>query len=76
MVGIWVPFEITDVEPMRSWDWKVAGIKATGHEISPISPGRTRVQFTVSAYVAPYVAVLQRGLRRVKDLAEAENGRA
>jgi uncharacterized protein YndB with AHSA1/START domain len=76
VVGIWLPFEITDVEPMRSWDWRVAGIKATGHEVSPISPERTWVQFTVSAYVGPYVAVLRRGLRRLKALAETGHSQA
>jgi uncharacterized protein YndB with AHSA1/START domain len=75
VVGIWLPFEIAEVKPMRSWDWKVAGIKATGHEVLPISPERTRAQFTVSMYLAPYVAMLRSGLRRVKALAEAEQGR-
>jgi uncharacterized protein YndB with AHSA1/START domain len=75
VVGIWLPFEITEVEPLRSWTWKVAGIKATGHEVLPLAPDRTRAQFTVSAYLAPYVAVLRRGLRRIKALAEAERGR-
>lgn len=69
-IGIWLPFEITDVDPMRSWDWKVAGVKATGHEVSAASPNRTLVEFTVPALFAPYVVVLRAGLRRIKALAE------
>jgi uncharacterized protein YndB with AHSA1/START domain len=70
VVGVWLPFEITSVEPMRSWDWRVAGLAATGHEVTALTPTRTRVVFTVPVLFAPYVTVLRVGLRRVKAQAE------
>ena len=67
---LWLPFEITRVEPERSWDWTVAGIRATGHQVTAVDPGRTLVDFTVSGWLAPYAVVLHAGLRRLKRLAE------
>lgn len=69
-IGMWVPFEITNVEPGRSWTWTVAGIRATGHHVTALGPDRTRVDFTVPGWFAPYAVVLHAGLRRVKKLAE------
>ena len=69
-VGVWLPFEITEVDPGRAWSWKVAGIPATGHAVSPTGRSSCRLEFSVPWPAAPYVAVLRIGLRRVKYLAE------
>jgi hypothetical protein len=69
IVGLWLPFEITSVEPGRAWHWKVAGIAATGHEVSPIEDSRTRVTFTVPWTLAPYRMVLRAALSRIDALA-------
>lgn len=71
LLGLWLPFEITAAEPERSWEWRVAGVPATGHEISALGPGRTRVAFSVPALAAPYLLVLRLGLARLRRLAEA-----
>ncbi len=71
-LGIWLPFEIEDFEEGRYWDWSVAGLRATGHRVSPLSADRTRVVFTVSRLYLPYVPVLGWGLRRLKRIAEAD----
>ena len=71
VIGIWLPFEITEVEPQRSWDWKVAGIPATRHYLDPIGERRTRARFTVAWPAAPYAVILWIGLRRLKTMAEA-----
>ena len=34
-LGLWVPFEITDWEEGRAWAWRVGGIPATGHRVTP-----------------------------------------
>jgi len=68
--GFWLPFEITEVEPGRSWNWKVAGIPATGHRVESLGDGSGRVEFTAPIVIYPYVVVLRRGLRRLKELAE------
>ena len=72
VLRIWLPFEITSFEADRAWSFRVAGIAATGHRITPISPGRTAVEFSVPRHFAPYVRVLDRGLRNLKQLLEAD----
>jgi len=69
-VGLWLPFEITTVRNHEYWDWKVAGAAATGHQITPLGESLTRVDFKVSGWFAPYLGVLNAGLRRLKLAAE------
>jgi uncharacterized membrane protein len=71
LVGVRLPFEIVTVDPQRFWDWKVAGVPATGHLLFDLGEGRTRVEFTVPVVLAPYAIVLRVGLRRLKTLAES-----
>lgn len=74
VVGGWLPFEITDVDPGRSWTWRVVGVPATGHAIEPLGGGRSRVEFSVPWPAAPYVVVLRSGLRRLRSVAEQRYG--
>ena len=69
-LGVWLPFQITDVDPGRSWTWEIAGVRATGHEVAAIDRSRTRVTFTTPRVAAPYALVVDRGLRRLKSVAE------
>jgi uncharacterized protein YndB with AHSA1/START domain len=69
--GWWLPFEITKVDPGRSWDWKVVGIPMTGHSVMDRGDGRSAVEFTAPIVLAPYAIVLRKGLRRLKRLAES-----
>ena len=69
-VGLWLPFEITTVRNHEYWDWKVAGLAATGHQIAPLGESLTQVDFIVSGWFAPYLVVLNAGLRRLKLAAE------
>jgi uncharacterized protein YndB with AHSA1/START domain len=70
IVGIWLPFEISRVEPGRSWSWRVAGLPATRHHVSASGPVRCRVQFTVAWVLAPYLVVMRMALGRLKRMAE------
>lgn len=70
IVGVSLPFEITEWDPGRSWSWRVAGIPATGHSVESLGPDTTRVTFTVPWVAAPYATVLAAGLNRLKRLAE------
>ena len=70
ILGFWVPFEITDVVANDSWHWRVAGVPATGHFVSPIGPDRCRVQFTVAWALAPYLVAMRMSLGRLKRMAE------
>ena len=72
IAGVWLPFTIGQVEPGRSWNWRVAGVPMTGHNIADLDNGRTMVEFTVPILLAPYVLVLRSGLRRLKRLAETQ----
>lgn len=73
-VGVWLPFEITEVVPGRSWDWRVAGIPATGHRVDPIDDRRSRVTYTTPWPTAPYLTVLAVALRRIRRLATRTPG--
>ena len=70
IVGVWVPFEITRVEPGRSWTWRVAGIPATRHCVSAVGPDRCRAWFTVAWPLAPYLVVMRLALGRLERMAE------
>jgi len=68
--GLWLPFVIGDVIPQSFWDWRVAGVAATGHYLEPRG-AFTQVGFTVPWPAAPYGAVLGMSLRRIKRIAES-----
>jgi uncharacterized protein YndB with AHSA1/START domain len=40
VVGVWLPFQITEWEEGRRWAWKVGGVPATAHEVRA-DPHRT-----------------------------------
>lgn len=69
-VGVRVPFEITTVDPGRAWSWRVAGVPATGHRVSP-RPDGCEVAIDVPVWAAPYLAVCHLALRRLERLATA-----
>lgn len=69
--GVWLGFEIIDVEPGRSWSWRVAGIEATRHTVEPLDADRCRLEFTAPVWAAPYVLVLRRAVDNVATMAEA-----
>ncbi len=71
-LGIWLPFEITEVEPGRSWRWRVAGVEATGHRVEPISEGTCRAVLEVPWWAAPYAVVCRIALGRLRRIAESE----
>ncbi|MDJ0952768.1 MAG: SRPBCC family protein [Acidimicrobiia bacterium] len=64
-VGFWLPFTIEDVTPESYWDWRVAGVRATGHHLEPTAIG-TRVRFTAPWIVAPYTVMMAASLRKLK----------
>ena len=68
-VGLWLPFTITDVDPGRSWAWRVAGVAATGHTVTETSPSTCEVAFTAPSWAVAYRPVLRAGLRRLATLA-------
>lgn len=67
-VGLWLPFEVTELVPGRAWSWRIGGVRATGHRVEPSGPHCCTVSFTVPWWAAPYVAVVRRGLRALERL--------
>ncbi|NND01479.1 MAG: hypothetical protein HKN91_01705 [Acidimicrobiia bacterium] len=72
IVGIWLPFEITEVEPGRAWTWRVAGQRATGHSVMPLGASRSRLEFTVGWVLLPYLLPMWLAVRRIRALVEAK----
>ena len=72
--GLWLPFEITDWQPDRYWDWRISGIPATGHAVEPTGPNRCRVRFMIPRWAPFYRPVCRRALRRIAALAEGRDG--
>jgi uncharacterized protein YndB with AHSA1/START domain len=70
LVGLWLPFAVTEFEDGRYWAWTVAGVPATTHTVEP-TPGGCRVTFGVPTPAAPYALVCRAALRRIERLAQA-----
>jgi len=72
--GAWVPFRVTGCNGRR-WDWRVAGIPATGHRVASYAgePDRSRAVVEVPAVAAWYVPVCRRALDRFAALVESES---
>jgi hypothetical protein len=67
-VGVALPFEITEFDDGRSWAWKVAGVPATRHSVTPL-PGGCRVSFGVPIWAPVYLTVCAVALKRIERLA-------
>ena len=68
-LGVWIPFEITEVVPGRRWGWRVLGREATGHEVEPRGPERCVLRFIMPSWALPYALVCEVALRRIDAIA-------
>ena len=71
--GVWLPFTITTFEPGRFWDWRVRGVRATGHRLEPIATDECRLDFTVPLWAFPYGIVCRIALNRIERLLTLRN---
>lgn len=73
--GAWLPFQVTGYNGRR-WDWRVAGLPATGHRVDRYAddPDRCRVVVEVPIVAAGYVPVCRRALDGFAALVEGEDG--
>ncbi|MGV0991910.1 MAG: SRPBCC family protein [Mycobacterium sp.] len=69
VVGVRMPFHITEFVPERRWSWSVAGVTATGHHLTPAGAG-CRVSFEVPWWAPAYLPVCAVGLDRLAKLAQ------
>jgi uncharacterized protein YndB with AHSA1/START domain len=66
-VGVALPFTVTDFIPGRRWGWAVAGVAATGHEVTAV-PGGCLVRFSTPWWAAAYLPVCAAALSRIEKL--------
>jgi hypothetical protein len=64
-MGLWLPFRITDWEDGLSWAWRVAGLAATGHRVTPLGQAQCRVSFLIPGWAPLYRPVCETALRRI-----------
>ncbi|WP_235672690.1 SRPBCC family protein [Mycolicibacterium hodleri] len=69
-IGVALPFEITEFDDGRVWAWKVAGVPATRHVVTPHSQG-CRASFGVPLWAPAYLPVCALALKRIENLARA-----
>ncbi|MGI9125830.1 MAG: SRPBCC family protein [Mycobacterium sp.] len=67
-VGVRLPFTVTRFDSGRRWNWSVAGIPATGHEVVECAGG-CRVTFEAPWWAAAYLPVCAAALVRLEKLA-------
>lgn len=71
VVGPAVPFAVTDWDEGRRWAWRVAGVPATAHAVTPTGPDRCRLAMGAPVWAPAYLPVLAAGVRRIERLALA-----
>ncbi|WP_448384328.1 SRPBCC family protein [Desulfosoma sp.] len=71
VVGWTLPFAIDDVEPGRSWNWRVAGVIATGHEVIPDGTQGAWIVFTMPVWALCYAPVCLWAARKITLLVHA-----
>ena len=70
--GFWLPFQITEFTAGRYWCWNVAGIRATGHRVQPITATTCQVLFEMPWLAAPYLVICRLAAQRIKNIVEQE----
>lgn len=69
-MGLSASFEITEYRQGRFWGWSVAGIRATGHRLTPLGPNACRVAFELPWSWLIYTVVCEVALKRIADIVD------
>lgn len=72
VVGVPLPFEVTEFVEGERWAWTVAGVPATGHHVEPTADGCV-VTFTVPWWAPGYLLICAIALRRIEGLAASSS---
>ena len=72
IIGVWLPFRVTEFVAGQRWGWEVAGIPATGHRVESLGPDHCRVVFEVPLLAAPYLTVCKLAAQRIRSILEQE----
>lgn len=73
IAGVPLPFEITEFVDQRSWAWKVAGVRATRHEVIPVAGGCV-LSFGAPVWAVAYLPVRAIALSRIERIASRGDG--
>lgn len=66
LLGVPLPFEVTEYDEGHRWVWKVAGVTATGHRVEPGStPNSCRAVIEVPAWAPAYAPLCWVALGRL-----------
>ncbi|MBW2412068.1 MAG: SRPBCC family protein [Deltaproteobacteria bacterium] len=65
VLGIWLPFVVSEYEHECFWNWKVGSIRATGHRLQPAEAGGAILWFEVPVIAFPYIAICWMALNRI-----------
>ena len=68
VLGIWVPFVITEYRHQRFWSWRIGRFPATGHRLSVEDESTCVVAFDMPWWALPYLVVCRVALGRIKRL--------
>ncbi|MEO6651672.1 MAG: SRPBCC family protein [Ilumatobacteraceae bacterium] len=71
IVGVRLPFTITEFVDGVTWRWKVAGVPATGHGVRAAGNGRCEVWFDLPIVAAPYAVACRLALRNIENILQA-----
>ena len=71
LLGPWLPFVVERCEPPFYWDWRVAGVRATGHRVRPLGETGCEIALELSPLILPYWPICRIAAGRVARLAEA-----
>ena len=71
VAGVRLPFAVSGFDPGRHWSWRVAGVPATGHTVTPTAAG-CRVVFEAPWWAPAYLTVCAVALTRIEKMAVAE----
>lgn len=68
VLGIWLPFTITEFRQGEYWCWRIGNMPATGHTVVPVGESVCTVAFSVPWWGLPYTLVCYIALRRIRTL--------
>ena len=68
LLGVWVPFTITEYRDQRFWSWRIGRFPATGHRIRVEDKTTCEVAFDMPWWALPYVFVCRIALGRIRRL--------
>lgn len=71
VAGPALPFAVTGWVEAREWSWRVAGVPATAHRVTPLAHDRCRLALGTPVWAPAYLPVLALATRRLRTLARS-----